>query len=265
MVWAHPRSRGEHPPHTSPVPVADGSSPLARGTLYGIVTKEQAAGLIPARAGNTETNSTGYLRRQAHPRSRGEHYKDTYPRKMEPGSSPLARGTRELPFAKIPRPGLIPARAGNTMPRRTFLPALRAHPRSRGEHSTAALCASTASGSSPLARGTRELPFAKIPRPGLIPARAGNTRQRIPCTSPVRAHPRSRGEHPGEDGSTEIHPGSSPLARGTPGHPLANHGKSGLIPARAGNTRRPLEVILNVGAHPRSRGEHSGIGGGCRR
>ena len=50
---AHPRSRGEHHDGVIMQAKAEGSSPLARGTLYGIVTQEQAAGLIPARAGNT--------------------------------------------------------------------------------------------------------------------------------------------------------------------------------------------------------------------
>ena len=53
--------------------------------------------------------------------------------------------------------------------------------------------------------------------------------------------------------------GSSPLARGTPGpvHVLGPGG--GLIPARAGNTVFGCLFKVCVGAHPRSRGEHSGL------
>ena len=50
---AHPRSRGEHKTVYVRLPVAMGSSPLARGTLVAIFHPALEAGLIPARAGNT--------------------------------------------------------------------------------------------------------------------------------------------------------------------------------------------------------------------
>ena len=50
--------------------------------------------------------------------------------------------------------------------------------------------------------------------------------------------------------------GSSPLARGTPSAVKDNNSQSGLIPARAGNTRRNLAGAGLPRAHPRSRGEH---------
>ena len=51
--------------------------------------------------------------------------------------------------------------------------------------------------------------------------------------------------------------GSSPLARGTPTKPTKGLRKSGLIPARAGNTCVVVGFGLRSGAHPRSRGEHA--------
>ena len=154
------------------------------------------------------------------------------------------------------RCGLIPARAGNT---EVFIAADLhdgAHPRSRGEHKSSVTCGLRSPGSSPLARGTH---FIAVHYPyvaGLIPARAGNTPGFRKRPSTWRAHPRSRGEHVEVEEIVKFNEGSSPLARET--HPgLAAHpARGGLIPARAGNTRRPLEIILNIGAHPRSRGEH---------
>ncbi len=95
---------------------------------------EAAKGLIPARAGNTETNNTGYPRRRAHPRSRGEHLARSSLVRALLGSSPLARGTHYPRRGGRAGSGLIPARAGNT-----HCPDARrcrpwAHPRSRGEH-----------------------------------------------------------------------------------------------------------------------------------
>ena len=93
---------------------AEGSSPLARGTLVAFIHALHHRGLIPARAGNTDAvlPLTSYLR--AHPRSRGEHTITAKPKDGYVGSSPLARGTLLLTEALRGHPRLIPARAGNT-------------------------------------------------------------------------------------------------------------------------------------------------------
>ena len=74
VLKAHPRSRGEHVSVAAKVcgDVA-GSSPLARGTLTPENWHWDAAGLIPARAGNTGIGSFASGWPWAHPRSRGEH------------------------------------------------------------------------------------------------------------------------------------------------------------------------------------------------
>ena len=112
-------------------------------------------------------------------------------------------------------------------------------------------------GSSPLARGTRQTLCQTAPVEGLIPARAGNTTGRSPPEAELGAHPRSRGEHCGAVNSTEMSPGSSPLARGTLRSRRGLSRLIGLIPARAGNTLGELVLSGAIGAHPRSRGEHS--------
>ena len=93
-------------------------------------------------------------------------------------------------------------------------------------------------------------------RPGLIPARAGNTVPVNVTTSPWRAHPRSRGEHEEKPPHPQNHPGSSPLARGTHRRGYSSPRVRGLIPARAGNTLAPILTHGSTRAHPRSRGEH---------
>ena len=111
-------------------------------------------------------------------------------------------------------------------------------------------------GSSPLARGTLSRHRAQLLKLGLIPARAGNT-----WCSPARliwrgAHPRSRGEHTRPMSLNLLSGGSSPLARGTQHAQKGTNPKTGLIPARAGNTRLPRSLTRCEWAHPRSRGEH---------
>ena len=172
------------------------------------------------------------------------------------GSSPLARGTHILETASRGDTRLIPARAGNTAPGPAG-PAVRsAHPRSRGEHGTGSDFTVTASGSSPLARGTpRQAPTAPAPQ-RLIPARAGNTGQLQPHISSSSAHPRSRGEHSSWVVVWGSMYGSSPLARGTHIKRASQVIKVRLIPARAGNTSPRPHSGRPRAAHPRSRGEH---------
>ena len=112
-------------------------------------------------------------------------------------------------------------------------------------------------GSSPLARGTRELLYFSAHVLGLIPARAGNTRLWVASGTTKGAHPRSRGEHQSERHPRHRHRGSSPLARGTRLRMARRFVRAGLIPARAGNTRRATTRRAMNGAHPRSRGEHN--------
>ena len=293
---AHPRSRGEHSDETFGAYAAKGSSPLARGTRSSLSGSRSAFGLIPARAGNTCLRWAGRRLRWAHPRSRGEHPRRVVTHICEVGSSPLARGTPSGAVASAGAGGLIPARAGNTMPEMMMSGIIGAHPRSRGEHDRGNGESVYGLGSSPLARGTQEAsaaarryrahprsrgehsspparmdlhegssPLARGTPPRskgsveyrwLIPARAGNTKGRFARARVNRAHPRSRGEHALTDALDAAGLGSSPLARGTP--PLLWRGvrPMGLIPARAGNTERACCCCVACWAHPRSRGEH---------
>ena len=216
MMRAHPRSRGEHWDVESHAGNVLGSSPLARGTRGVQGDFADCVGLIPARAGNTLEALTITREDWAHPRSRGEHGSDRESQGRGRGSSPLARGTRLFLRAGLPLNGLIPARAGNTF---TITVTCR-------------------------------------PWGGLIPARAGNTCWSF-C-SPVTgwAHPRSRGEHKLERPRQGRGAGSSPLARGTPSGRPGHRCRSGLIPARAGNTKGTPSKSPMMRAHPRSRGEH---------
>ena len=70
---------------------------------------------------------------------------------------------------------LIPAHAGNTLRVKAPPTQARAHPRSRGEHSTSDSSGGLYAGSSPLTRGTQTGDYLHIVTTGLIPAHAGNT------------------------------------------------------------------------------------------
>ena len=91
--------------------------------------------------------------RAAHPRSRGENAHPHAVGDQAQGSSPLTRGKlyRFDPSACVRR--LIPAHAGKTFWVNQLDVLLRAHPRSRGENTSASHASSSSGGSSPLTRG----------------------------------------------------------------------------------------------------------------
>ena len=132
---------------------------------------------------------------EARPLARGEHSDRTTQNDLQQGSSPLARGPHGAVPVDSDRPRLIPARAGNTASCAVKSLAVRAHPRSRGEHDSHFVPEKGAKGSSPLARGTQPIAAFMDAPTGLIPARAGNTADYRRGNRCARAHPRARGEH----------------------------------------------------------------------
>ena len=169
----HPRSRGVYRSPPGPWPGTRGSSPLARGLPPRPTSPSLAKGIIPARAGFTN----------------GYGWQSDIPM----GSSPLARGL-PAPRRLGALPGrIIPARAGFTHPCQASQPTRPDHPRSRGVYVSPGTRIVNALGSSPLARGLRQLRQDHGHQHGIIPARAGftTTAGRPPGTAPD--HPRSRG------------------------------------------------------------------------
>ena len=117
----------------------------------------------------------------------------------------------------------------------------------------------SARGSSPLARGLRHGRACLVVEGRIIPARAGFTDGDRRVRARRRDHPRSRGVYcpPGTAGSGAT--GSSPLARGLrPSRPEHERGE-GIIPARAGFTRRRAAPGRRPRDHPRSRGVYDPV------
>ena len=113
---AHPRSRGENDESGRPRGTGIGSSPLTRGKLSATAPDVAVNRLIPAHAGKTGCGRTDARVSWAHPRSRGENDWRTPPARYARGSSPLTRGKPRRCVLSRPRPRLIPAHAGKTLP-----------------------------------------------------------------------------------------------------------------------------------------------------
>ena len=191
-----------------------GSSPLARGLPVDEGLDGRVGGIIPARAGFTHLRSRNDGRRKDHPRSRGVYGMTDVAREAATGSSPLARGLRLAGRDGHPHAGIIPARAGFTgASKRNWRPR-GDHPRSRGVYRHDGGAEDATRGSSPLARGLRGDPVVFGGGAGIIPARAGFTIGLRAGARGCRDHPRSRGVYSPFCTDTNLHPGSSPLARG---------------------------------------------------
>ena len=109
-------------------------------------------------------------------------------------------------------------------------------------------------GSSPLARGLRDGHPRAVLGSGIIPARAGFTRDSPSRSLPSGDHPRSRGVYRPVSAMMASRPGSSPLARGLPLSACRSLSSPRIIPARAGFTRFCRLPPSGGRDHPRSRG-----------
>ena len=110
----HPRSRGEYGFYVYFALHGLGSSPLSRGIQPLFKCDSRPRGIIPALAGNTDSEYRNIVDFGDHPRSRGEYYFNLLILSTIHGSSPLSRGIR-LPALLIWQPRrIIPALAGNT-------------------------------------------------------------------------------------------------------------------------------------------------------
>ena len=147
------------------------------------------------------------------------------------------RGTRIRSRRHVCPLRFIPAHAGNTAGRSSFVSCGAVHPRACGEHVQVCRFYEPGDGSSPRMRGTQIPLFAEIRLCRFIPAHAGNTTDQAVTAALER--------------------GSSPRMRGTPPVQEAAPQQLRFIPAHAGNTAPARPVRARNPVHPRACGEHT--------
>ena len=254
---AHPRACGENGVHFCSLVALAGSSPRVRGKHATVSTLVNRRGLIPARAGKTATRRARTCDPTAHPRACGENSDQAGAHLRPYGSSPRVRGKRYSSRLSTSHGGLIPARAGKTLPSKRGRIEATAHPRACGENLPATSSMGVPMGSSPRVRGKLVGEDEYVGGGRLIPARAGKTTCRAQLSSMVQAHPRACGENSAVSRVDTLNNGSSPRVRGKPRRQRATTRDSGLIPARAGKTRQAWARASWARAHPRACGENA--------
>ena len=211
----HPRVCGEHhmpfPQQSGPA----GSSPRMRGTLNYPSGDAEAAGIIPAYAGNTSIEHRKRRWNWDHPRVCGEHTPSARSSPL-PRDHPRVCGEHRSPVSwRIPPTRIIPAYAGNTRFAQQICCVYRDHPRVCGEHIAFVPAITVVVGSSPRMRGTPRRMGRAIRPEGIIPAYAGNTQSETTSRWRSRDHPRVCGEHDPPVNGSDSFVGSSPRMRGT--------------------------------------------------
>ena len=217
--------------------------------------EEANAGITPARAGKSLSNTPVLPCRRDHPRACGEKSSgkrfDTSPL----GSPPRVRGKGFINTDCEHIAGITPARAGKSGFWSTKAPAGRDHPRACGEKAFPALLLSPFRGSPPRVRG-KEVVLDEMGNPsGITPARAGKRLHPLLVIVYPRDHPRACGEKPLCLSMIDCIWGSPPRVRGkAPDHNSRATG-SGITPARAG--KRPVRdrAFGDAQDHPRACGE----------
>ena len=151
-----------------------GSSPLARGTGFDVLTGPTIGRFIPAGAGNSTFQAMSAIPGAVHPRWRGEQRYFIFLIVVLIGSSPLARGTDGAGGCASLNARFIPAGAGNRPMLALVMVTAPVHPRWRGEQPAHGNADHGSDGSSPLARGTEFLRKFELCCARFIPAGAGN-------------------------------------------------------------------------------------------
>ncbi|RYM92971.1 hypothetical protein PG2011B_1426 [Bifidobacterium animalis subsp. lactis] len=228
-----------------------------RGTCRTGRQSTTAGGIIPALAGNITPGGLPGCVPRDHPRACGEHWTLCGILSLTLGSSPRLRGTSDYRPCAALQSGIIPALAGNICARRYANRTCRDHPRACGEHHANKGKTAGQGGSSPRLRGTLDAVRNPLAHAGIIPALAGNMCMPLLMMVSFRDHPRACGEHPYKNPILNHTAGSSPRLRGTSVHERSGEHRRGIIPALAGNIRRPNRGGSCRWDHPRACGEHA--------
>ena len=256
----HPRACGANFRPVSRGCSRFGSSPRVRGKRCKLRQLKQQIRIIPARAGQTNIESTLRYRRTDHPRACGANLFGFWVASRWDGSSPRVRGKlHRFPLRSF-RVRIIPARAGQTDAYRIDDYEHPDHPRACGANGQHHTTPGSATGSSPRVRGKLDPAHVYALYRRIIPARAGQTGWFMLAGTVCPDHPRACGANRSASLCDAFQSGSSPRVRGKHVSCFTMRDCLRIIPARAGQTY----VVMNTTGvdpdHPRACGANADNG-----
>ena len=234
----HPRACGVYKTASPFRGTTAGSSPRVRGLLREHGPGGSGHGIIPARAGFTTSSPPPQAAGRDHPRACGVYLGAGFHCVDEGGSSPRVRGLHSEDYEGTVDDRIIPARAGFTCISMVGRGVLPDHPRACGVYRGWRFSFSRAWGSSPRVRGLQVYISFMTFTSGIIPARAGFTDRRSTSVRVCKDHPRACGVYVVSWTERTMSGGSSPRVRGLLVAGVVETALVGIIPARAGFTRR---------------------------
>jgi len=170
-----------------------GLSPRTRGSRCHGDGGAGGQGPIPADAREPRGADNHLAAVRAYPRGRGGAAPGVRGADGKAGLSPRTRGSRLLRPEHEPRPGPIPADAGEPACGRRSPPCRGAYPRGRGGANCASSPGRRTKGLSPRTRGSHQVADTRRGAAGPIPADAGEPCPRWLRLRRLRAYPRGRG------------------------------------------------------------------------
>ncbi|KFI72987.1 hypothetical protein BMIN_0699 [Bifidobacterium minimum] len=210
--------------------------------------------IIPASAGQTFTAMASMLHISDHPRECGANSTEHSASIGSRGSSPRVRGKRPSSTDASQATRIIPASAGQTDRARAHRAHDADHPRECGANLGIGYESQYNRGSSPRVRGKRWKVVSEDSANRIIPASAGQTHMVGLMYGRSTDHPRECGANCFLPSRTELHKGSSPRVRGKPDAVGSSDGRTGIIPASAGQTGILGNGTAHLTDHPRECG-----------
>ena len=210
----HPRACGGSDSGVIHVVGSLGTSPRVRGKPPGHASAGSQPRYIPARAGEAHKRRGRPILATVHPRACGGSPRSVPDIVDEHGTSPRVRGKHSRAASTPCAAGYIPARAGEAGWYPSSSTDQKVHPRACGGSLGYLAHIEHYGGTSPRVRGKLARTTAPMPRPGYIPARAGEARWTSSATLTTRVHPRACGGSVDQEAGGAAFRGTSPRVRG---------------------------------------------------
>ena len=255
----HPRACGANVGRQIIATRLDGSSPRMRGKRCIICVLNSALRIIPAHAGQTNTDNTNTSVNADHPRACGANGIGRTRLEYPQGSSPRMRGKLGVAQRRERVFRIIPAHAGQTSPSPLWGAPCPDHPRACGANVSPRGHALSLIGSSPRMRGKRPHRQFGGRKFRIIPAHAGQTSMGHPTVMAISDHPRACGANREAFRAGTLHVGSSPRMRGKPSRSRFVLTGRRIIPAHAGQTSGLRLQSRGLSDHPRACGANNQV------